>query len=243
MKSINELLPIETNSERITVSARDLHKFLEATERFSAWFERNTQYGLEENIDYVGCKQFNALARKELQDYQLTIDAGKEISMLQRNEKGRQARKYFIGIEKAWNSPEKIMARALQISNQEIESLRIINTELKPKALFADSVAASHTSILIGDLAKLLKQNGYDTGQNKLFKQLRNEGFLIKRKGVSYNMPTQRSMDLELFEVKESTYNNPNGSVGITKTTKVTGKGQIYFINRFLGDGKITKER
>lgn len=106
----------------------------------------------------------------------------------------------------------------------------------KPKVLFADAVNASHTSILVGDLAKLLRQNGLDIGQNRLFEKLRQEGYLIKQKGESYNMPTQRSMDMKLFEVKESTFTNPDGSTHITKTSKVTGKGQIYFANRYLSE-------
>ncbi|MGP1598383.1 phage antirepressor [Peptoanaerobacter stomatis] len=103
----------------------------------------------------------------------------------------------------------------------------------KPKVLFADAVSASQTSILIGDLAKLLKQNGYDTGQKRLFEELRTKGFLMKS-GNSYNMPTQRAMEMQLFEVKETTINNSDGSIRVTKTTKVTGKGQQYFINLFL---------
>ena len=104
----------------------------------------------------------------------------------------------------------------------------------RPKVLFAESVETSRTSILVGDLAKLLKQNGVDVGQNRLFEQLRNEGYLIRQRGESWNMPTQRAMQQGLFEVKERTVNNPDGSIRITKTSKVTGKGQIYFINKFL---------
>lgn len=104
---------------------------------------------------------------------------------------------------------------------------------MKPKALFADAVEASETSILIGDLAKLIKQNGVDIGQKRLFAWLRDHGYLIKS-GASANMPTQKSMELGLFEVKERTINNPDGSVRITRTTKVTGKGQTYFVNKFL---------
>lgn len=103
----------------------------------------------------------------------------------------------------------------------------------QPKILFADAVETSHTSILVGDLAKLLNQNGVDIGQKRLFNYMRENGYLIKS-GASKNMPTQKSMDMELFEVKERTINNPDGSVRITKTTKVTGKGQTYFINKFL---------
>ena len=103
----------------------------------------------------------------------------------------------------------------------------------KPKILFADSVETSTTSILIGDLAKLLRQNGYDIGQNRLFDWLRNNDYLIKN-GERKNMPTQKAMDLELFEIKERTLSNPDGSVRVTRTTKVTGKGQVYFVNKFL---------
>ena len=117
-----------------------------------------------------------------------------------------------------------------------LESSRRLNSqiaEMKPKALFADAVEASETSILIGDLAKLIKQNGVDIGQKRLFAWLRDHGYLIKS-GASANMPTQKSMELGLFEVKERTINNPDGSVRITRTTKVTGKGQTYFVNKFL---------
>lgn len=106
----------------------------------------------------------------------------------------------------------------------------------KPKVIFAEAVNASQTSILVGDLAKLLKQNGVNTGQKRLFEWLRTNGYLISRKGNDYNSPTQKSMELGLFEIKERTINNPDGSIRITKTPKVTGKGQVYFINKFLKD-------
>ncbi len=115
---MNELIKItETNGKR-AVSARELHKFLEATERFSNWFERQLQYGFTENVDYVGCKQFNALANQELMDYALTIDCAKEISMLQRNEKGKQARKYFIEVEKNWKERQKSLTPAEMLLQQ-----------------------------------------------------------------------------------------------------------------------------
>lgn len=163
----------------------------------------------------------------------------KEIAMIQRSEKGKQARKYFLQIEKDWNSPEKVMARALILANKKIDNLSLVNEklqlenqELKPKALFADAVSASQTSILVGELAKILKQNGVDTGQKRLFAWLRDNGFLIKRQGTEYNMPTQKAMEMGLFEIKEGTRVHSDGHVSITKTTKVTGKGQIYFINK-----------
>lgn len=131
-------------------------------------------------------------------------------------------------------SDDELMARALQVAqNKILEKDKQIET-MKPKAIFADAVAASHTSILIGDLAKLISQNGVNIGQKRLFKWLRDNGYLIKREGSDRNMPTQRSMEMKLFEVKESTISNPDGSVRITRTPKVTGKGQQYFVNKFL---------
>ena len=106
--------------------------------------------------------------------------------------------------------------------------------EQKPQVLFANTVKSSYTSILVGELAKILTQGGFKTGQNRLFDLLRKDGFLISRQGTDYNMPTQKSMELGLFEIKESTVNNPDGSIRISKTPKVMGKGQEYFINRFL---------
>jgi len=113
----------------------------------------------------------------------------------------------------------------------------------RPKTIFADAVTVSHTTILVGELAKLLKQNGIEIGQNRLFDRLRNDGWLIKRKGSDWNMPTQKSMELGLFEIKERTVNDPNGAVRITKTTKVTGKGQVFFVNLFLRerDGEVVE--
>ncbi len=116
---------------------------------------------------------------------------------------------------------------------EEVKRLETKVAEDKPKVLFAESVSAAKTSILIGELAKLLKQNGVDMGQTRLFKWMRNNGFLMKN-GASTNLPTQRSMDMGLFEIKETTINNPDGSVRLTRTPKVTGKGQVYFVNKFL---------
>ena len=238
---MSELIKLNTNSNDITLSARELHNFLEVTERFNNWFNRQLQYGFEENRDYVGRKVFNTLAKQELQDYEIKLDMAKEIAMIQRNEKGKQARQYFLQVEKAWNSPEMIMKRALEIANKQVENLKLENTEQKkllkeqkPKVLFADAVSTSHTSILVGDLAKLIKQNGIDIGGRRLFEWLRINGYLIKRKGTDYNMPTQKSMDLGLFEVKETTISHSDGHVTTSKTPKVTGKGQQYFINKFL---------
>lgn len=234
-----ELLRINYESEQPTVSARELHEGLEISERFQSWFNRQLQYGFEENTDYVGCKEFNTLARQELQDYKISIDMAKQICMIQRTEKGKQYRQYFIDLEKAWNTPEQVMARALKIANNEIDKLKadnkvlIADTErMRPKEIFADAVESSRTSILIGDMAKLICQNGHEIGQNRLFEWMRQNDYLIKS-GGSKNMPTQKAMEQKLFEVKERTVVNPDGSVRITRTTLVTGKGQIHFINKF----------
>lgn len=136
---------------------------------------------------------------------------------------------------------EELLARAVKYANSKIEELESKVEVMKPKAIFADAVSTSKTSILIGDLAKLLKQNGIDMGQKRLFDWMRNNGYLIKQKGTSYNRPTQRSMEMGLFEVKESSFVHPDGHTGITMTTKVTGKGQVYFINKFLTDREENK--
>lgn len=233
---MNELITVTTNAnQEPVVSGRELHSRLEITERYSSWFNRMLHYGFVEGEDYLGCKVFNALARQELDDHMVKIDMAKEICMIQRNEKGREFRQYFIEVEKEFNSPERIMARALLLADKKINTLELTIKEQRPKVLFAESVEASKCSILIGDLAKLIKQNGFDIGQNRLFEWLRKNGYLISRKGESYNMPTQQSMQMGLFEIKESSVVNANGSVRLTRTTKVTGKGQIYFINKFIG--------
>ena len=105
--------------------------------------------------------------------------------------------------------------------------------------LFADAVSASHTSILVGELAKLISQNGYKIGANRLFAWMRENGYLIKRKGSDWNMPTQRSMDLKLFEIKETNVQHADGHITVNKTPKVTGKGQQYFINKFLSEDEV----
>lgn len=138
-------------------------------------------------------------------------------------------------IEKTLTDPDFIIQLATQLKKERAEKQELQQQMHKdrPKVVFADAVSASHTSILVGDLAKLLKQNGIDTGQKRLFKWLRDNGYLIRRKGTDYNMPTQYSMELGLFEVKETTITHSDGHISICKTPKVTGRGQIYFINKF----------
>ena len=244
---MNELIKINyENADRPTVLGRDLHEVLEIKTEYKKWFERMTEYGFTENEDYLRVSQKCPTPGgvQNITNHQLTIEMAKEICMIQRTDKGKQCRQYFLELEKAWNTPEMVMGRALKIAQNQLDSLKGENLKLtekikedKPKVLFADAVETAHTSILVGDLAKLIKQNGVDIGQKRLFEYLRENGYLIKN-GSSKNMPTQKSMDMKLFEVKERTINNPDGTVRITKTTKVTGKGQTYFINKFLGETK-----
>ena len=131
-------------------------------------------------------------------------------------------------------SGSELMARALIEAQNVLAAKDKVIEEMKPKVVFANAVATSHTSILVGELAKILKQNGIDMGQKRLFAWLREKGYLIKRQGTDYNMPTQKAMDLGLFEIKEGSYVNGSGVNITTKTPKVTGKGQQYFINKFL---------
>lgn len=236
---MNELIKVTTNeNDEQLVSGRDLHEFLEVATEYKKWFSRMSEYGFSENQDFTRVTQkcHTPGGVQNITDHALKLDMAKEISMIQRSEKGKQARQYFLQVERAWNNPEMVVQRALQIQTRKVEALKLENAELKPKALFADAVATSHTSILVGELAKIIKQNGVDIGGTRLFVWLRENGYLIKRKGTDYNMPTQRSMELELFEIKESSHVGSDGVTRITKTPKVTGKGQQYFVNKFLAD-------
>ena len=243
---MNELLKINYEAEQPTVSARDLHEALEINTRFNDWFSRMAEYGFENGVDFNLLKnekvrlEGNREVKRDIMDYQISVDMAKQICMIQRSEKGKQYRQYFIDLEKAWNTPEQIFARALKMADQKIEKLKETNAGLledvermRPKEIFADAVKASTSSILIGDLAKLLRQTGVDTGQKRLFEQLRNEGYLMKT-GSSRNMPKQKYVANGFFQIKETVISNPDGSVRMTKTTKVTGKGQQYFLNKYL---------
>lgn len=243
---MNEIIKIQTNDNlEQVVSARELHEKLGAKQDFSSWFKyQSEKLGLIENTDFSLLTKFGEQTGRgghNKIDYLVPIDIAKHIAMISGGEKAHEIRRYFIEVERAWNDPDLVMARSLQFAQKKLltytEKVKLLEARVeqdKPKVIFADAVAVSKTSILIGDLAKILKQNGIDTGQKRLFDWLRGKGYLMKQ-GQSKNMPTQRSMELGLFEVKESTINNPDGSVRITKTTKVTGKGQQYFVNAFLG--------
>ncbi|CAJ1188967.1 hypothetical protein CPEBRM1_ABPJDJAI_01105 [Companilactobacillus paralimentarius] len=235
---MDQLIKVDVKNNRQVVSARELYKGLEISKRFNNWVENNFKL-FEENTDYIGCtrstpynKMYPEAGSQDVQDYVITIEMAKQLAMMVRNDNGKRYRKYFLKLEEKWNDPQEVVKRGYEILQSENNQLRIENDQLKPKALFADTIAASDDTILVRDLAKFLRQNGINIGQNRLFNWLRDKGYLIK-KSNGYT-PTQKAMDLELFEVSEWTISNNNGKPKIKLTTRVTGKGQNYFINKFL---------
>lgn len=245
----NELIKVQTTEQgEQQVSARELHKALDSKKKFSDWWK---QWGVKyvDGIDYfaghseVTTNQYGAT--KLMDDYFLTTETAKSISMLTDTPRGDQVRNYFIAVEKEHKAlmadPRIQMAMGLKSAQLMLDHKDKIIAEMKPKAIFADAVNTSKQSILVGDLAKLISQNGVKIGQNRLFAYMRDNGYLHKS-GSQYNRPTQRYIDQGLFEVKESSHTNPDGSTRLTFTTKVTGKGQQYFVNKFLGEANTALE-
>lgn len=239
---MDNLINITYNEDQPTVSARELHEQLHIGTKFTTWFDRMKEYGFTEGNEFFPkMGETSENGGRPSVDYDITVDMAKQICMIQRTPEGKAVRQYLLDLEKAWNSPDQVMSRALKMADRTINNLKETNAKLledtarmKPKEIFADAVSASHTSILIGALAKIISQNGVHIGQNRLFAWMRENGYLITRRGADYNMPTQKSMEMKLFEIKERTVNNPDGSVRIIRTALVTGKGQQYFINKFL---------
>lgn len=233
---MNELIKIQENENyEPTVSGRDLHSFLEVKTPYRSWFPRMCEYGFESGVDYTPYNFVHPLNNQETQDHFLKIDMAKEIAMLQRSEKGKEVRKYFIEVEKRYNNPEYIMARALRIANNtikektlEIENLNITIEEQKPKVDYYDKVTDSKKAIGMGEVAKLIKFKDYrdlDIGRNKLFEILRYNKVLNE-----YNEPYQKYVNQGYFEVVQS-FNKYTGNP--TYTTLVTSKG-IGFIIKLL---------
>nr|WP_314946078.1 phage antirepressor KilAC domain-containing protein [Streptococcus infantis] len=241
---MNEIINVTLNdNHEPVVSARQLHEALDVKTQYTKWFERMADYGFIENQDYMTISQKRLTAQRNettFTDHVIKLDMAKEIAMIQRTERGKQVRQYFIQVEKDFNSPEKIMARALLMADQKVHKLEAQIEADRPKVLFAEAVSASHTSILVGELAKLLKQNGVDMGANRLFNWLRAHGYLIKRNGRDWNMPTQKSVEMGLIRVKETSITHADGHITVSKTPLVTGKGQQYFINKFLDQEYLT---
>lgn len=237
---MNELIATSHNeSGDIIVSGRELHEFLEVRTKYVDWFNRMKEYGFIENIDFIEVNELSQkregsrLVNREIQDHHIKLDMAKEISMIQRTEKGKQARQYFLHIEKMWNSPEMIMKRALEYADKQVLKLQQKIEQDKSKVFFAEAIEVSKNAILVKDLATLLKQNGVDIGQNRLFDWLRQNDYLCAGKTMR-NKPTQRAMDMKLFEISTHIYSGKDGEVYTKYTPKVTGKGQTYFINKFL---------
>lgn len=231
---MHELIPIYKNENGIqAVSARELHSFLESRRRFADWIkDRIEKYGFISGQDYemlyydyagnrLNISHHNFMKSENQHiakiEYALTLDAAKELSMVEGNEKGRQARRYFIEVDKKFRAGvaaqlPQTFADALRLAadqQEQLERQKALIQEQAPKVLFADAVETSRHSCLVGELAKILKQNGVDIGQNRLFKWLRNNGYLCQN-GELYNQPTQRSMNQGLFEVKKTVINKPD---------------------------------
>lgn len=239
---MNEIITVNLDeNQEAVVSARQLHKALEVKTRFSLWVQQNFKM-FKENEDFtsvVATTIVNNGATRELQDYAVSIRMAEHLAMMSKTSKGYEVREYFIQVEKDFNSPEKIMARALLLADKKVHKLEAQIEADKPKVIFADAVSASKTSCLIGELAKILKQNGIEIGQNKLFHWMRSNGYLISRRGDSWNQPTQKSMELGLFELKKTNINHADGHTTVSTTTKVTGRGQQYFVNKFLSQKEV----
>ena len=255
--NVGALIPINESNGKRAVSARDLHAFLESKQDFSTWVKnRIEKYDLVENVDYVVFHKImeNPNGGRPQIEYALTIDAAKELSMVEGNERGKQARKYFIACEQKLReiaSPSYMISDPIKRAEKWIEEQKQLKqlaaenekqaeqiAKDKPKVIFADAVSTSQRSCLVAELAKILKQNGVKIGQNRLFEWLRKHGYLCS-KGQYYNQPTQRAQEMGLFEIKQTTINKPDGSILVSTTTKVTGKGQIYFVNKFLNDSNV----
>lgn len=241
---MNELITTSQNEQGdIILSGRELHKFLEVKDNYTDWFKRMITYGFEENVDFIGfSEKSDKLGGRPKQDHHIKLDMAKEIAMIQRTDKGKQARKYFLQIEKMWNSPEMVMKRALEYADRKVLELKQKIEIDKPKVIFAEAVEVSKNSILVKDLATLLKQKGIDIGQNRLFDWLRSNGYLCKKLGSMYNKPTQKSLDKGLFELKPYVRSGSNGEMKTEFTPKVTGKGQIYFVNKFIKEQQLATE-
>lgn len=240
---MQELIKITERNGQQVVSARELHLFLEVETRFNDWIIRMFEYGFIENVDYQVLlkNEYNPNGGRPQTDYALTLDTAKEISMLQRTEKGKQARRYFIECEKVAKNKishtiPQSYSEALKLAYEQsvkIEEQQKLLKEQAPKVLFTEAVMGSQSSCLIGELAKMITQNGYEIGLNRMFEWLRCEGYLGKH-GERKNIPNQQYIEQGLFELKKGVRTGNSGELHTTVTTKVTGKGQVYFINKFL---------
>lgn len=227
-----ELINVKTNENyEQMVSVRELNQALGIQKRFSAWWEDQAhRLNLLEGVDYTPYLQVHPQNLQQIQDFLITIDVAKHLAMISGGENAHKIRNYFIQVERNWNSPDKIIARALEMADKKLRQLENQMEIDKPKVLFAEAVEASVDSILIRDFAKLLAKNGVAIGEKRLFEWLRKFGYLQKYE----NKPTQKSVELGVLEMKEGVRFGSNNILKPYFTTKVTGKGQIYFMKKLV---------
>lgn len=238
------IITLHEENDQFPVRGRELHKKLQIDSIYVTWFKRMCEYGFEEGKDYFPIleNRSDGKAGKPLTDHNLTISMAKEICMLQRTEQGRLIRRHLIAVEEAWNSPDAVINRALKISNARVQTLMQDVTRLEskialdaPKVALAEAVSETDSDIHIGQLAKLLKQNGFDTGRTRLFERLRKDGYLMKAQTGEGNVPTQKSMNMGLMRIKEAPFDVPGKGTFLNPVPMVTGKGQAYFLRRYAG--------
>ena len=236
---MNELIKVEMNENlEPIISGRELHKKLGVETPFKKWIDRMLDYGFTENVDFTTVGQKCPIANggfQERTEYLLKLDTAKEICMLQRNEIGKQFRKYFIQVEKEFNSPEKIMARAVLIADRKVNTLTIEVKELKDKiesnkhrVSFAETIEKSSDCILIREFSKLLANEHIYIGEKKVYQRLREWGYILQKS----TEPTQRAVEQGLFKVNERLISTVKGDM-LVKTTLITGKGQLFLLDKF----------
>lgn len=229
---MNELIKVETNENmEVVVSGRELHEKLGINTPYTQWFERMKEYGFTENIDFVlhsqKCESSNASGYKVIQDHIIKLDMAKEICMIQRNEKGKMFRQYFIQVEKDYNSPERTIQRALLYSQAQVKKLEAKIEEDRPRVSFAETIEKSSDSILIRELSKILANENIHIGQNKLYSLLRQWGYIFQNS----TEPTQKAVQQGLFKINERVIKSVKGDI-LSRTTMVTGKGQVFLLDK-----------
>lgn len=236
---MDELIPTQQNDNgEILVTGRDLHEFLEVNSNYTTWMNRMIEYGFFDGLDFIPKMEESSGGRPSV-NHHIKIDMAKEISMLQRTEKGKQARQYFIHVEKMWNSPEMIVKRAMEIQEQKIKHLEGQIKRDEPYTTFGKVVANSDASINIGAFAKLLyDKHSIRIGRNKLFAWMRDKGYLIKS-GREKNNPKQLYLEQGLFDTSVTLISRTHGDVE-SVTTLVTGKGQVEIAKKLLKEFEVT---
>ena len=234
---MENLIKIEERNGEQLVSGRDLHEFLEIGTPYKKWFDRMCEYGFTENMDFLTVDknvygQNGQLMPQKETDHLMKISMAKELSMLQRNERGKQAREYFIKCEEAWNSEDMVLARALQIQNKKIlgykEHIEVLENKIKedaPRVSFAETIEKASDCILVREFSKIIANEGIHLGEKSLYKWFREKGFIFKNS----TEPMQSAVQRGLFKVSERVIKAVTGDI-VRSTTKITGKGQIYFL-------------